>query len=314
MTESRTSLRVFLILGVAMICWAGNSIVGRAIRDDIPPFTLAFGRWTIAFLLLLPFALRHILTDWATIREKWLWIVVLGLFGVTGFNTFLYMGLHYTTATNALLLQAGIPLLVVTLDRIIFGGRPHPWQAAGVIVSTLGVLWIVFRGDPAVAFAFQFGAGDLLVLASITAWSFYTVLLRKRPLIAPLSFMTLTFAVGSVTLAPFALGEWLMGRRIVWGPAVPAAYAYVALAASLLAYFIYNWAAVRLGPARTGQALTLMPLFGAVLSALLLGEQLHAYHIAGMVFILGGIMMSALALRAEDTAGVRNRVPLEDAS
>lgn len=290
MFADRQQARAFLLLGLVMMLWAGNSIVARAVRDDIGPFVLAWVRWTGASLLLAPFALKPVLRDWPVIKRNWRSIALLGLLGIAGFNTLLYSGLQYTTATNALLLQAGIPPLVILFDRLLFGERADRWQTAGMAASVLGVVTIVFEGDPAAALRLHFGPGDALVLGSIVVWALYTVLLRLRPDISPVSFVATTFAVGVVALAPFAAWEWSRSDSIAWSePAVAGAFLYVALFPSLLSYFIYNSAARTVGPARAGQAITLLPLFGALLSALLLGETLHAFHFAGMALILAGI-------------------------
>ena len=289
--------RAFLLLGLVMLLWAGNSIVARAVRLEVGPFVLAWVRWTGASLVLAPFALRPLWRDRAAIRQGWKPILLLGLLGVASFNTLLYSGLQHTTATNALLLQAAIPPLVMLFDRLIFGTRAAPWQSAGVVLSVLGVVAIVFEGDPAAALRLRFGVGDGLVLVSVAVWALYTVLLRLRPPISPVSFIATTFFIGVVALAPFAWLEWRGGAGIVLSPRLLGAFFYVALLPSLLSYFIYNHATAIVGPARAGQAITMMPLFGAFLAAGLLGERLHPFHFAGMALILGGIALAALAPR-----------------
>jgi drug/metabolite transporter (DMT)-like permease len=304
--------RTYLLLGLVMLLWAGNSIVGRAVRDDIPPFTLALARWMIAALVVWPFALPHLATDRAALAKGWPWLLVLGLLGVAAFNAFLYKGLHYTTATNALLIQAAVPAVVALLDRALFHARVAPLQALGVAASTAGVVWIVARGQWATLAALHFGPGDLLVGAAVIAWSFYTVLLRCRPPVAPATFVFVTFLIGAAAMAPLAMQEWANGARVHWSLGAFAAFAYVGLLPSVVAYFIYNAATAAIGAARAGQAITLMPLFGALLSALLLGERLHGYHMAGMGMILIGIVLAALALRTKDIGGARPPVALED--
>ncbi|EIZ77441.1 hypothetical protein WSK_3973 [Novosphingobium sp. Rr 2-17] len=292
--------RAYALLALVMLLWAGNSIVGRAVRADIPPFTLALGRWLIATLVVLPFALPNLRKDWRAARAGWWWILVLGFFGIVCFNALIYSGLHYTTATNALLLQASIPAGVLALDRMLHGTRAKPIQLAGVALSTLGVLAIVLRGDLASLARLQFGRGDMLVLGGVVAWSFYTVLLRRRPDISGTSFLLLIFALGALVMAPLSAFELAHGASVHWSWSVVAAYGYVGLFPSVVAYIIYNAATAKLGAGRAGQAITLMPLFGALLSVVLLGEQLARYHVVGMALILAGIVLSALALRHGD--------------
>ena len=297
MQLERRQLTAFALLGLVMILWAGNSIIGRAVRFDVPPLTLAFVRWFGASLILLPFAWRPVRRDWPAIRAGWKAVVLLGVLGVGAFNALLYSGLQYTSATNALLLQAAIPAAVVAFDRLFFGERSPAVQNLGVVFAILGVAAVVFEGDFARALRLRFGAGDLLVLASVVVWALYTVFLRLRPKIDPVSFVAATFAIGAVTMAPLALHELLSGQHIRWTALAIGSFAYVCVLPSIVAYFIFNWAAGVVGPARAGVAITLMPIFGAFLSAALLGEALHAYHFAGMVLILLGIALSFVALR-----------------
>ncbi|WP_232493045.1 DMT family transporter [Novosphingobium kaempferiae] len=296
MPKSGSNTRAFLLLGLVMLFWAGNSITGRAVRDDIPPFTLAFGRWLIAVLVLLPFAARQVWAERAAALAGWRWILALGFLGIVCFNSFIYSGLHHTSAANALLLQASIPALVLVLDRVIFGGRAGAMHTLGVVASTIGVVAIVFRGDMSALTTLRLGAGDALILCGVVVWGLYTVLLRKKPPIASGSFLLLVFLIGALAMAPLAAWEASQGLAVHWSPGVIAAFAYVGVFPSVLAYFIYNAATARLGAARSGQAITLMPLFGALLSALLLGETLEGYHFLGMALILAGIMLSAVDL------------------
>lgn len=297
MPEPRSNTRAFLLLGLVMLFWAGNSITGRAVRGDIPPFTLAFGRWLIAALVIAPFAVRTLVAEREAALAGWRWILALGFLGIVCFNSFIYSGLHHTTAANALLLQASIPALVLVLDRAIFGTRATGLQVAGVAASTLGVVWIVFRGDMSALSSLRLGAGDALILCGVLVWALYTVLLRKKPAISASSFLLLVFVIGALAMAPLAVWEWRQGLTVAWSPGVLAAFAYVGVFPSVLAYFIYNTATARLGAGRAGQAITLMPLFGALLSSLLLGERLERYHLVGMALILAGIAIAALAPR-----------------
>jgi drug/metabolite transporter (DMT)-like permease len=298
MNANRQQLRAFAALGLVMVLWAGNSIVARAVRFDMPPFTLAFLRWAGATLVLAPFAIGPLRRDWRALLAGWKIVALLGLLGIGTFNALLYSGLQFTTATNALLLQAAIPAVVVLLDRVLFGVRSSLWQSVGVGCSILGVVAIVFEGDPGAALRLHFGLGDVLILLAVVVWAIYTVFLRQRPQVSPVSFVAATFFFGVVAMAPLAVWEQAHGAQIHWNAGVAAAIAYVALLPSLLSYFIFNWAAGVVGPARAGQAITMMPLFGALMSAGLLGERLQPYHFAGMALIVAGIALSALAHRA----------------
>jgi drug/metabolite transporter (DMT)-like permease len=283
--------RVYAMLMIVLLLWAGNSIVGRAVRDDIPPLSLAFFRWTGALALLLPFAWPKIRADWPIIKVRWPIILLLGACGVGAFNALLYTGLRETTATNALLIQAATPTLVLAFDFAIFRNRPNGAQLTGVAIAAAGVVMIIFEADPAALLALRFGRGDLLVLGAVIAWGLYTTLLRLRPPINPLAFLALTFMVGVAAMLPGAMLEW-QNFTIRPSAAVLGSIAYVAVLPSLVAYLLFNRAVAEIGAADAGQVISLQPLMGALMAAALLGESLHPYHFAGMALILIGIAIS----------------------
>lgn len=289
----RTALYSYATLAAVMLFWSGNFIVGRAVQGAIPPFTLALVRWMGAALILAPFAWKHVRADRALLTAQWRVVLLLGLVGVAAFNGFVYAGLHHTTATNGLLLQAAIPALVLLFDRLLFGQRSAVAQVAAVLLSIAGVILIVLHGDPLAILSIGLNLGDLLVLCGVVSWAAYTSLLKLRPASHPLSFLLVAFLIGIAAMAPLAVLEWLHGARVHWSWGTVGAFAYVALLPSLAAYILYNAAVQDLGAGPAGQTITLMPLFGAFLAAGLLGEKLHAYHLTGMTLILGGILLGA---------------------
>ena len=283
-------IRTYGLLVLVTLLWAGNSIIARAIHADIPPFTLAFCRWAGALLLLAPFAARRIRVDSAEIRRSWRIILLLGVIGIGCFNAFLYSGLRYTTASNGLLIQAAIPAMVLLLNRVFFGVRSHWAAVAGVLIAATGVLTIIFRADPAALIALRFGNGDALVLCSVLAWGLYTVLLRLRPAIHPLSLLAVTFLIGALTMAPLSVYEFTHeGMRPTTG--VLLGILYVAIFPSIIAYALFTRAVAEIGAGAAGQMISLQPLFGALLAAPLLGEALHRYHLGGMALIVLGIAL-----------------------
>jgi len=292
MTRSRTGFYAYLSLAIVMLFWAGNSIVGRAIRTDIPPFTLAFLRWTIALAVILPLAWRHIVKDRVALARGWKIVLALGVLGVACFNGFLYLALHYTSATNALLFQAAIPAVVLLANRLIFAQSAPLGRIGGVILSTIGVVVVIIKADIAALADLHLGLGDMLVLAAVVTWSLYTSLLRLKPPVESLSLLSATFLIGALCMAPLAGIEWAGGDRPHAEPAVLAGVLYVAIFPSVLSYLLFNRAVEQIGSGKAGQTMSLMPLFGAVIAAWILGEPLHFYHYIGMVLIFGGIALS----------------------
>lgn len=296
-TSPRATLRAYLFLTAVMLFWSGNSIVGRAVRDAVPPFTLAFGRWLGALIFMSPWAIPALRRDAPRLRQHVGMVIFLGLCGVASFNGLLYLALHFTTASNAILVQAAIPPMILVLNLLIFRERAPLHQVVGVALSTLGVLIVVCKGDLGILLRLAFNRGDLLVLAAVLGWALYTVLLRLKPPLEPISFLAVTFLVAALAMAPLAVWEFLTGARIAWSPAVAGALLYVALLPSLVGYMLYNLAVGMIGAGRAGQSVALMPVFGALLAALLLHEPLRPYHAVGMALVLAGIARAALKRR-----------------
>jgi drug/metabolite transporter (DMT)-like permease len=287
----------YLLLTLVALMWAGNALVGRASRDLVPPLTLAFVRWAGALVIVLPFALPHLKADLPALKAKAGIVAALGVLGVALFNALLYSGVHYTTATNALLIQAAIPPLIILFAFLLFGERSGVRQLGAVALSLAGVVIVVSRGDPEVLLHFRVGLGEALVLAAVAVWALYTALLRLRPTVHPFSLLSVTFAIGVLLMAPAAAFEAWRGERVIWNGGALGAMAYVAVFPSVAAYLLFNRGVELIGAARAGQFINLMPLFGAVLAVLLLGEPLAPYHLVGGGLIVAGVVGYALADR-----------------
>ena len=292
----------YLLLILATFFWAGNFVLGRAVKASIPPVGLAFWRWTVALAVLLPLSLPHLRAEWPLVRENWKLMAVYGILGVACFNTFVYVGLHSTTAINALLVNSIIPVLIVVLSRALACTPVTRQQAAGVILSLAGVVTIICSADAGLLLSLQINRGDIWVLLAVVSWAFYTFLLRKRPAgLHPLSFLGAIIIIGLVVLAPFYGWEISRGGRVGTDLGTCGSILYVALFPSVLAFTFWNQAVGEVGPATAGLFLHLMPVFGALLSSVFLGESLHLFHLAGMGLIFSGIYLVSVT----GTAGYR---------
>lgn len=272
--------------------WAGNSIVARSIAGDIPPIGLAFWRWAVAALLVLPFAWPHLRRDLPAMRRNWPIMLVLTALGVAIYNTFLYIGAQTTTALNLVMLQTTMPLVVFVASFLVFGQQVTRVQAGAIAISLLGAVTLISHGDPAVLTELQFKRGDLWMLAAIVCYAFYTALLRLRPQVHGLSFACATFALGALFLLPFYVAETMLGRPMPVTTTSVLAIAYVALFASVLAYLAFNRIVELLGANTAGMVVHLVPVFGTILAVLLLGESLHLYHGVGIALIATGIWLA----------------------
>lgn len=287
----------YLLLTLTAFFWSGNMVVGRAIRADVPPFSLAFWRWMIAFLLTLPLALPHLRRQWPQLRTGWRPLLALGVLGVGGYNTLAYIGLQYTSATNAVLLNSFIPVATIALSWAFLGKRLHGVEWLGVATSLIGVLTIVARGEMATLAALAPNIGDLWLLGAVLVWALYTIGLQWRPAgVDPMLMLAAFTAVGLVVLAPFYAWEIGQGRLIAATPGALAGIAYTGTLPAFVGYIFYNRAVGEVGASKASLFIHLMPVFGTLLSAVFLGEVPHLYHFAGITLIFVGIFLTT-ALR-----------------
>lgn len=227
----------------------------------------------------------------------------LGILGVGNFNLFVYVGLHETTATNALLLQSACPAFIVALSAAAGAGRPSPRQLAGIAVSLAGVVTILTRGAPAAISALAFTRGDVWVLAAVLSWAIYTLLLARRPAgVEPLALLAALIAVGVAWIAPFYAWERARGVRMTLDAVTAGSIAYVAVFASVLAYRLWNEGVARVGADRAGVFLHLMPAFGSLLAIVLLGEVPRPFHLAGFALVLAGVYLAGVVAPRRATA------------
>ncbi|MBS97449.1 MAG: EamA/RhaT family transporter [Oceanospirillaceae bacterium] len=286
----------YLLLVLTVLFWAGNVVSARAIHVEMGPLTLAFLRWGLVLLLVLPWALPRIWRNREIIRRNWLILLVLSILSVGCFNTFIYIGLQNTTASNATLMQSAAPVIILLLSALLFKEPIKLRQWAGVVTSLIGVAILISQADLSVLLGLNFNTGDIWVATAILTWSCYSVALRWRP--ADLDGFTLfsfNVLVGVIALAPFALMEQGQSIEIHWSPAVISAILYMAIFPSILSYMFWNKGVAELGAARAGLFIHLMPLFGVILSVVFLGETLQLFHAAGMLLIFTGIYLATVS-------------------
>lgn len=282
----------YLLLVLANLFWAGNWVIGRGMRAEVPPLALSFWRWIIAIACLLPFAWPHLKKDWPTLKASARPLIQLGLLGTALYNALTYAGLQRTEAINGVLLNSFIPIVIVALAWIFQGKRLRGIEAVGMMTSFFGVLAIVARGDSGTLLRLTLNAGDLLILLSVFVWAIYTLLLPKRPAVHPFSLLFACASIGLLGLAPFYAMELANGRHLVASPQAWLTLAYTGLFPALLGYIFWNRGVEQVGAARAGYFIHLLPAFGILLAALFLGERLLGFHFLGVALIFGGIYLT----------------------
>jgi drug/metabolite transporter (DMT)-like permease len=283
----------YLLLCLTMLFWAGNWVIGRALRDAVEPVALNLARWVIAVVVLAPFALPALRGKGAVIRRHAGILALLSLTGVALFHAMVYVGLKTTTTVNAILLNSSLPLFILACSWILEREKSTLRQVGGVLLSFAGILVILSRGDLEGLRQFDVHAGDLWILVAMPIWGVYSVLLKRRP--PELGGVSLLFvlALGGVLLlapaaaleAAYAPPRWLSGEAA-------AGVLYIGLFASVLAFICWNKGVAIVGANAAGFTLHLLPVFGTLLAIAFLGESFQPFHAAGIATILAGVLVA----------------------
>jgi drug/metabolite transporter (DMT)-like permease len=284
------------LAALASLLWAGNWVLGRAIRAEVPPFGLTFWRWTLAAVILLPFARARLRADGAVVRAHLPLIAGMAALSAAMFQSMTYIGLQSTEAVNALLVSATMPVFVVIIAWIVLRERLTARQAMGIAVSFGGVAFIIARGEPGRLLDLQLNVGDAWILAALVVWGLYSVLLKfKPPALSPVGLTFFIAVMGAGFILPFHLWEVAQGRTVPLTASGIATVAYTGVFASVVALLAYNAAVARIGPSRSVFFLHLMPVFGAGLAMVFLGERLETFHLIGFPVALAGVLYATTA-------------------
>lgn len=283
-----------LLLVLATLLWGGNFVIGRAVADDIPPLTLAFLRWCVAFIIFLPIVYRRTKQEWPMIKANWPAVIAMAFTGVACFNTLVYIGLHYTTSINASLMNSSTPIIIYILSFIFLKERLSKFQLVGTTLSLVGVLFIISGGSVESLRAFSFNKGDLIVLAAVFCWGIYSLLVKQYAGRLPgYSTFLVTIGLGIIMLLPFTIYELTTtSATIHWSPGTLGAILYVGIAASIVAFLSWNSGVVAIGANRASIYLNFIPLFAAIFAILFLGEKLIVAQLIGGLAVIGGVILS----------------------
>ena len=291
------------LLAWTALFWAGNMIIGRAVAGTLSPIALAYWRWVIVVALLAPFCWREALRQRAVLRRSWRILLLLGVMSTALYNSLTYWALTYTTATNTTILNSMIPICVMFGSWVLLRETPSARALAGFAISLTGVACIVARGHPGALLATTPNPGDLIMLVALFLWGFYAVLLRYRPPELPaLTYVFTTGVIGLVIALPVFVVDRIVAPPFALALPAVAAIVYFALFPTLIATVFYNHANDRIGPVRASIFIHLVPLFGALLAVIFLGERPGWHHLVGMLLVFCGIMFARGAHRPARSA------------
>ncbi|MBL8583867.1 MAG: DMT family transporter [Rhizobiaceae bacterium] len=293
----------YIYLIFATLFWGGNAVAGKLAVGHISPMLITAGRWGVTALVLGALGWRQVRADWPAIRAHWRLLVLLGVLGFTLFNVALYGGLLFTTAVNVSIEQAGVPMFVFLTSFIVFRTHVSAAQLVGFLLSLLGIAVVASHGQPSRLLELDLNLGDLMMVGGALVYGVYTALLRLKPQIHWISLMAALSVPAAIASLPFVALESGLGALILPDARGWVLMAYIVVFPSLLAQVFYIRGVEMIGANRAGLFVNLVPIFGTLVSILLLGEAFFAYHAVALALVFGGIAIAEASGRHMAAAG-----------
>ena len=284
----------YLFLFLSVLFCAGNFIVGKyASYYQIPPFSLNFYRWFFAWLILLPFTFKEIISKKNYILENYKFYILLGITSVTIFNSIVYYSLNFTQVISGVLMISTIPVMIMFISSILKIERTNIFQILGVICSFVGVILIITKANFDLLVNLDFNKGDLTMVLAMLSWATYSALLKKRKHeLSQLSLLEVIITFGLIFLIPIYITEYSLGFEITLNKPFILVLIYVVLFPGLAAFICWIKGISLIGPNRSGVFLHLMPILSALMAMIIFKEKFMLYHLLGAFFILSGIILS----------------------
>ena len=284
----------YFILILTTIFWSGNFIVGKAASIyQIPPFSLNFYRWFFAGLILLPFTYKEILNKKKYIIENISIFIILGVTSITIFNSIVYYSLYYTQVISGILMISTIPVWIIFISTFLNIEKTNIFQIFGVVLSLIGVIFIVTKADLNLIKNLNFNKGDLSMVVAMFSWAIYSALLKRKNFkISQISLLEVVIICGLIFLIPVYFIELYFGNKIILGKPFYLTLTYVVIFPGLASFFFWIKGISIIGANRAGIFLHLMPIFGAIMAIVIFDEKFMNYHIFGALFIIVGITLS----------------------
>ena len=291
----KNEIKAYIMLVLCTAFWSGNFIVGKiATLFEIPPITLNFYRWFIAWILLAPFTLKEMIQNWNVIKSNFLSITIMAFTSISVFNSVVYYALNYTQVLNGVLMISTIPVLIIFFSSIFKTEKTNIFQILGVAVSLCGVIIIITKMELERLIHLQLNKGDLWMLVAMLSWATYSIMMKEKKInLKPFVLLQTLITIGVLFLAPMYFVEIINGQYLNLNVPVILTIGYVVVFAGIGAYIFWNGAVLLIGPNRAGIFLHLMPVFSALMAIFLLGEKFANYHFYGALFIIFGIFLTS---------------------
>ena len=278
---------------LATLLWSVNMVIASGIKGHIPPIGLAFWRWTIACIVLAPFALKSSIENWKIIKKNIRYLMLTAVLGITIFNTLIYFAGKTTSAVNLSLIAISIPLFIVAISRIAFKEKVSNTKLMGIAIIITGVLVLITKGSLQALLHINFSIGDLLMLVACFFFACYTILVRLKPTELPAKvFLFSVFVIGVIFLFPFYIIEHVFYKKVLLDTKTILITSYVGIFASLVSYYLWNEAIRLIGTSKTALIYYLIPVFSSILAYFFLDQQIIITQIISMGIIISGLLIT----------------------
>lgn len=278
---------------LACLIWAGNFVIARGVHEFIPPFTLSFWRWMVAFMFILPLSIKGIRLEWPIITANLKYIASMGVLGVAMFSALIYVAGHTTTTSNLAIISSTTPIFTLLLAGLLRHDKLSNRRIIGAVLAFVGAMVVINHGDITVLQSMSWRAGDLMMLVAATIWAGWSVALKLKP--AGLSNMVMMAAIivfGLFALAPLYVWELTTNPVDIWNWQAWAVFLYLGIFASVVGWLLWQYSIELIGSVRTSLIYYSIPLFSSLLAVLFLDETPQLYHLAGFLLVLSGVVVS----------------------
>ena len=292
---SKPMLIGFACAIAATILWSGNFIVARGLSEVIAPLSLAFWRWVVAILVLLPFAIKPLLAQKSWLKENVGYLCIVSLLGVTLFNSLIYYAGQTSSAINLSLIAITFPIFILVLSRMFLNELIGWNKLAGIVLVATGILLLISKGQLSVLTELTFSQGDIWMLLASLIFAIYSMLLKRKPAgISVSAFQLASFVLGLIFLLPFYLLElYFIPSKGVESSTVMSIL-YIGIFASLFAFILWNKAIAIIGAVNAGMVYYSLPIFSGILAIIILNEAVTSLHLYSTLFVLSGILLAVV--------------------
>ena len=286
--------KAYIMLILATLFWAGNFTIGKfAYTENVPPYSLAFFRWILVWIILLPFTYKEISKINTEVKNNLSLFFILGFTSVGVFSAFTYNALNYTQVINASLFNTAIPVSIILVCFLLKIEKTNIFQISGLVVSVLGILAIITRLDLNILLTLNFNKGDIYMVIAIISWGIYSALLKKKTFdISLLSLVHVVCTFGLIILFPAFLFELAQERTTEINSNLIYILLYIAIFPSIGSYYCWAGAVSIIGANRAGIFLSLIPLFSTIFAMIFFNEKFLFFHFIGSVLIILGLFLS----------------------